>query len=205
MNVDQVASSTLSLTWQVQDGAQPVTGGSATYAVTSGSSSSTSQPFSSGTFPLSASARYYSSTGDQLGVGPLPPQVGQQTTYWIAFTLGPTDGRLSAFDLHATLPTGVKATGKYAAPTAASFTTKDNTIEWRAPELSAIGAPGITFAFEVGFTPSKTQVGSVAPLLSKATAQASTDDGRTLSATSTAVTTDLIDDAKASGKGVIQP
>ena len=34
-------------------------------------------------FKLKSGAYYYSSQGDQLGVGPIPPQVGLATNYWI--------------------------------------------------------------------------------------------------------------------------
>ena len=34
-------------------------------------------------FKLKSGAYYYSSQGDQLGVGPIPPQVGMATNYWI--------------------------------------------------------------------------------------------------------------------------
>jgi hypothetical protein len=54
------------------------------------------------------SVRYYAATGDQLGIGPLPPRVGETTRYWV---------RLSseAFRAHLVLGKNVRFTGRKAA------------------------------------------------------------------------------------------
>jgi hypothetical protein len=54
--------------------------------------------------PALAEARYYAATGDQLGVGPLPPKVGETTTYWIVWSIGPFNGDLADVRLAADLP-----------------------------------------------------------------------------------------------------
>ncbi len=190
VDISRVVSSTLSLSWQVQDGAQAVVTGTTTLPVMSGSVNAPTGRFSSDSFPLQGQVRYFTTAGDQVGVGPVPPVVGQTTTYWAAFVLGPTDGPLKDIVIRARLPEEVRATGKYAAPIDASFTAKGHDIEWHLASAPAIGADHVTLAFEIAFTPVKGQAGSAAIVLPPARAEAYTEEGKRLTASSTVVMTE---------------
>lgn len=56
-------------------------------------------------------ARYYSPEGDQLGRGPLPPRVGQETKYFIFFKLQSTIHQVSDVVITTQLPPQVRWTG----------------------------------------------------------------------------------------------
>ncbi len=61
---------------------------------------------------ISAAARYYSATGDQVGVGPISPIVGQATRYWIVWSVDPGVNGLKDVTLSGALPSDARATGK---------------------------------------------------------------------------------------------
>lgn len=53
-------------------------------------------------------ARYFSSAGDQLGRGPLPPRIGDTTIYWLFLNVSGTQNELRDTVVTATLPAGVE-------------------------------------------------------------------------------------------------
>ncbi|MEI7620688.1 MAG: hypothetical protein WCJ57_03930 [Candidatus Falkowbacteria bacterium] len=53
---------------------------------------------------VKSGAYYYSSQGDQLGVGPLPPQVGMATNYWIFWELENSGNDLENLAVSADVP-----------------------------------------------------------------------------------------------------
>ena len=157
------------------------------------------------TFPFRAEARYYSESGDQLGIGPLPPQVGQQTSYWIVWTVGPTETDLSQLTLKTTLPQEVTATGKYASGIQGSFVTDGSHVSWTIPSLPATGGSEATFAFEVALKPSVIDRGHSVRLVNSSTASAvETNTNAAVEALAASDTTDLPSDQKAKGEGMVQ-
>jgi hypothetical protein len=154
--------------------------------------------------PATVEARYYALTGDQLGVGPLPPVVGEKTSYWIVWSIGPFNSDLKDARLFAHLPSGVRATGKYSATVPGDFKFAGDSVEWQAPDLKLIGAEKINLAFEVILVPRAEQTGSAAPLLGKTRVTAKTTQGNVLDFELPAVDTDLAADAKAQGKGKVE-
>jgi hypothetical protein len=52
---------------------------------------------------LLAKVYYYTATGDQIGYGPLPPAVGEDTSYWISLRLWPSFGKINDLNLTAAL------------------------------------------------------------------------------------------------------
>jgi hypothetical protein len=122
-------------------------------------------------FELGLAARYYASTGDQLGVGPLPPQVGQPTRYWIQLSLKPTSSDLSDVRVLLSLGKNVRVTGRDALPDGGSFSEADGSLAWIAPFLPA-NSRDITASFEVELIPDASQKGSVPMLINSAKATA---------------------------------
>ncbi len=123
------------------------------------------------TFPLNAEARYYTALGDQIGIGPLPPKIGETTSYWIVWTVGPIESGLKSLTMSTTLPAHVRATGKFASPFGGTFSPDGKLVSWSVPSLPATGEI-TTFAFEVTFTPTKGQKGTSAQLVGESTASA---------------------------------
>lgn len=154
--------------------------------------------------PAQATARYFSATGDQLGVGPLPPRVGERTTFWVVWSLGPFPSDLSKVRISADLPGRTAATGKFAAGVAGEFGFTDGGVTWKADELKMAGAERVDLAFEVALTPGPDQVGAPAPLLGRTRLQAVTTQGHVLDVHLPAVDTALQGDAKAQGPGKVE-
>ena len=156
------------------------------------------------TFPLRAEARYFTKTGDQLGIGPTPPRAGEETSYWIVWTVGPADDAYSDVLLSTDLPEGVHATGKFASSAVGAFETDGSRVKWIVPSLQLIGANAQTFAFEVRVSPTKDQTGKVLPLVGTSTATAiDTKTGIELQSDAPGDDTRLLNDGRARGDGVV--
>ncbi len=156
-------------------------------------------------FPFRAEARYYSSTGDQLGVGPLPPRVGEATTYWVVWSVGPTDADLKDLQLSMALTSGVSATGKFASQIPGTFSSENGQVIWSVPSLPATGSSPATFAFEIRYVPDSGARGSAHTLTNKSSAVAvEVRSGLELQAVADAQDTNLEHDVQARGKGKVE-
>ncbi len=155
--------------------------------------------------PFAADARYYTAAGDQVGIGPLPPQVGKTTSYWVVWSVGPTETDLTNVVMHATLPSHVQATGKFASADGGAFSSDASSVTWSLPVLSATHGEAVTFAFEVAYTPSVDQRGSIPTIVNVSTLHATdVQTNESVVGLAPIVTTDLQKDAKASGKGSVR-
>ena len=103
--------------------------------------------------------RYYTSEGDQLGRGPLPPQVGKTTKYWIFVKIINTTNAINEAAFSASLPTGVEFTGKQSTSIGPQldYSSANRTISWKYNTLPANSQTGLYF--EVSVTPLASQVG----------------------------------------------
>lgn len=119
--------------------------------------------------PLASEARYYASTGDQIGVGPHPPRVGEETTYWLFWRLGPIPAALKGSRVQATLRLAdrVQATGAFSAPSGGEVQMEKGEITWTIPQLEA-GAVA-EYGMEVWIQPTKQDIGHAFPLTSSST------------------------------------
>lgn len=159
---------------------------------------------------LESFARYTLPSGDQLGRGPLPPRVGQETKYWIFWHLSGTTNPLSQVTIVGTLPPYVSFTGRQTVSQGEGVTYDPalQTVSWTSnlvqptldPQSAVVG-----IAFEVSLLPTEEQIGTSPVLLSdiQITALDQTT-GAFVSTTSHAITTDLPEDTIASGKGVVE-
>lgn len=114
---------------------------------------------------VSGEARYYTAEGDQLGRGPLPPQVGKQTKYAVLLRAVNSVGDAENVRLTATLPGGIEWTGKTSVSRGQEITYDANTrrLSWTARSFPALTE--LSAFIEVGFTPTETQRGQTVPLL----------------------------------------
>jgi hypothetical protein len=104
-------------------------------------------------------ARYYTSEGDQLGRGPLPPQVGKTTKYWIFVKILNTTNAINKAAFNTSLPEGVEFTGKQSVSIGPQldYNSASRAISWKYSSLPANSQTGLYF--EVAVTPQSFQVG----------------------------------------------
>ncbi len=156
-------------------------------------------------FPFTAAARYFATTGDQLGIGPLPPRVGNITSYWIVWTIGPTGADLKQLSLAVLLPNNVEATGKFASSVAGDFSADGSSVRWKIPSLPATGDTPSTFAFEIRYRPTVNDRGKIPMLIQKSVADAiEVRSGLSLHAEAGPQDANLDHDAQAKGKGKVE-
>ena len=147
---------------------------------------------------LTGNGLYYASPYGS--VGPLPPQAGTETTYAMVLTLTNTTNQIDNAVVTATLPPYVRTTGKQS-PSYEHLTFNQSTgqVTWNvgtvAPGVGTAGTQPRQVAFEVGFTPSTSQIGQT-PVLLKSIQLSGTDDATQVPVTLTApdVTTNLVGD-----------
>lgn len=103
--------------------------------------------------------RYYTSEGDQLGRGPLPPQVDKTTKYWIFVKINNTTNAINDAIFNTSLPEGVEFTGKQSTSIGPQidYDASTRAISWKYNTLPANSQTGLYFEVEV--TPTTSQIG----------------------------------------------
>lgn len=97
--------------------------------------------------------------------GPVPPIVGQETTYTLHLRVNNTSNDLTGARLVATLPTGVAYQGKtWPESESVQFNERANELSWNIGTLTPGGA-GREVAFQVGVIPDPSQVHELLTLL----------------------------------------
>ncbi|MFH0928395.1 MAG: hypothetical protein V1821_02885 [bacterium] len=151
------------------------------------------------------SGRYFDEDGLQLGTGPLPPTVSQKTRYSINWTVTNSVHELQNLSAKTLLPEGVTWTGKFLAEAGTiTFDEVSKEVKWTLARMSTT-LRSVNVSFEVELTPKDSQVDSFAPLTTAATFSAT--DALTqafLTRTTSPLTTELIGDKTAEGKGLVQ-
>lgn len=106
---------------------------------------------------LSAESRYYTEEGDQLGRGPLPPMVGEETKYWALIAIGNSTNGLDDVRFSATLPDHVSYTGRTSVShgDAPVYTPSSKKVTWNLSRLEARDTAGIYM--ELALMPSEGQ------------------------------------------------
>jgi hypothetical protein len=114
---------------------------------------------------VSGEARYYTAEGDQLGRGPLPPQVGKQTKYAVLLHVVNSVADAENVRLTATLPNGIEWTGKTSVSRGQeiSYDAVTRRLSWSTRTFPALSE--LSVFVEVGFTPTESQRGQTVPLL----------------------------------------
>lgn len=154
---------------------------------------------------LASEARYFSEEGAPEGTGPLPPVVGQPTTYRVSWSLDKTFHELRNLRLTATLPKNVSWSGNSevsAGEIAYSEATRE--IRWQLNKLPA-DVTEATADFDIVLTPANLDAGRFAQLLGETRLDATDADiNEPLILIRPALTTDLQNDEGAKGKGVVR-
>ncbi len=116
---------------------------------------------------LGGFARYFTSAGDQLGRGPLPPRVGDETIYWAFLNVQDTFNDLTGVTVTATLPANVNWINRQSVTKGSGVTYNGSSIRWNLGNLDATVANGTVAAasFALGITPSANQTGTAPPIL----------------------------------------
>ncbi|MEK7576794.1 MAG: hypothetical protein AAB482_03835 [Patescibacteria group bacterium] len=108
--------------------------------------------------------------------GPLPPRVGEETTYTVVWSLLNTINDIDGVEVRATVPSYIRwANVIMPQDPALSFNESTRELVWRPDKISAgtgFVRPAREVAFQVGLTPSLSQVGDSPELISAATMNA---------------------------------
>ncbi len=147
-------------------------------------------------FHISGKALYGS--GPLANTGPIPPKVGHETTYTIVWTLSNSSNSISGADVRTTIPSYVRYIGNPNTSESLSYNPSSREIVWVAgavPKGAGLIAPPREVSFQVGFTPSSSQIGSVTKLIDD-TIVSGTDlfTGAILSDRKNQISTDLYND-----------
>lgn len=153
---------------------------------------------------LDAEARYYADSGEELGSGPLPPTVGEKTTYQITWKLTNTLHEAQDIIVSAELPDNVAWLNDYEITAGeAEFDAANNTLSWRLNKLP-LTVDSAMIIFDVQLTPNTSQIGEVANLTRKMTMTATdADTAGKIIQTILPLTTGVDRDEQASDKGIV--
>jgi hypothetical protein len=158
---------------------------------------------------LRAAARYYTSEGDQIGRGPLPPKVGSATRYWIFASLETGATQLQGGTVRFVLPNGVAFTGRAATTVGEDAFLEGDRLVWRVGTVEAHAgvlheAPSVSF--EVALTPTEAQIGTTPSLVTSAVFSG-TDawTGAAMTSNSPGLTTQLPGDPEVAGRTTVRP
>jgi len=118
---------------------------------------------------LEAEARYFSDEGMKIGGGPLPPKVGQTTTYFIYLRPVNSNNALNNIKIIADLPKQVEWFGEQKFSHGnLSFDAFNKKIIWQIDSLPAYSGGSYSFveaSFKIGLTPEDADLGQVLNLL----------------------------------------
>ncbi|MFA5163332.1 MAG: hypothetical protein WC441_02260 [Patescibacteria group bacterium] len=113
---------------------------------------------------VQAKIYYHSPQGDQLGAGPLPPQVGLPTNYWVDLSLADFSLDLENFVLSLQLPAKVDFTGKKSLLSGSlKYNETNRRMIWAIPAFSA--ATNARAGFEIQLVPGEEDMDKVLDLL----------------------------------------
>jgi hypothetical protein len=161
---------------------------------------------------IASEGRYYDFQGPQaIGSGPLPPKVGQTTTYRIFVTLSNTTSDVRDGIVEIRLAPGVAwgAGDEVSAGEDLKFDPSANKITWNVGVIPAGTSqiiPALEASFFVNIRPTANQVGQVVQLTNGGTVTGvDTFTGVNLSATAKPITTTLEFDELANGKDKVVP
>jgi hypothetical protein len=150
---------------------------------------------------VTGEVRYYTPEGDQLGRGPLPPQVGKETKYAALFSIRNTTSDSDHGVFTAKLPAYVVWTGKTSVTKGSVpiYNPSTHIVTWNFGKLPAHATAGLFF--ELGLTPLESQIGGTPLIITDAEIEAVDTYldyrlRRSVSAIDSSLTTDPIGRAK---------
>ncbi|MFA6551708.1 MAG: hypothetical protein WCV41_04245 [Patescibacteria group bacterium] len=150
-------------------------------------------------------ARYFDRQNIAVGEGPLPPKVGQKTTFRVYWTLANTLHDLENMEVTAVLPANINWENNYQATTGdINYAADKRTVNWRISSLNALAEPAMV-SFAVSVTPQVSDKNKILTLLNQPQVSASDKEtGGVISLIGAAKTTNLEDDAVGKGNGKVE-
>jgi hypothetical protein len=155
---------------------------------------------------LKSGAYYYSSQGDQLGVGPLPPSVGMATNYWIFWEVDNSGNDLANLTVSADVPeSAVWMDNKSLLAGTLRHAEIGGRVIWEVPEISAqTDQNQYKVGFSIGVVPAEKDLGQTLLLLQNIKYTASDKfTGQEISGSLPDLSTALLADILSSGKGEV--
>ncbi|MEK7512104.1 MAG: hypothetical protein AAB575_03775 [Patescibacteria group bacterium] len=150
---------------------------------------------------------YYTASGDQLGRGPLPPKVGQETKYWVFFQLVNDINPVENVAVKIISEGNVVFTGKSNVPVGDPVEINDSArmLTWKISQIP-VNPEGIGFAVEVAIVPTLPEKGTYPLLLSSINISGlDSETGKLIDKTLAGPTTKLVYDKKGKTKdGVVK-
>ncbi|MBI1907822.1 DUF11 domain-containing protein [Candidatus Uhrbacteria bacterium] len=189
-----------------------VTGDSQTWTVvvhaTVGGVTISSQPLTvtlNSDTSFTAQSRYYTEDGAPVGEGPLPPSVGETTSYQIVWSVTNALHALDDVRVSATLPPSAEWEGTTNADLGSlSYDAATRTVSWDIAGLQAAAGEAIA-TFMVTTTPENDDVGEFVKLLSGSAFRATdSETGSSIQLTADTLTTECEGDALVEGKGYVE-
>lgn len=153
---------------------------------------------------ISSSIRYFNDEGAPLGSGPLPPQVGEVTSYRLFWQIDNTLHDLEGIRVSASLPPDVEWMDSTSADLGSiSYQPDTRTITWRIERMpNSITTAQANVAIRI--IPDSNDVGNFVKLVSGTTFEATdTVTGTLRQSTTESLNSELPDDEFAHGKGVV--
>jgi len=155
-------------------------------------------------FNVSAAIRYYASTGDQIGIGPLPPRVSEETRYWAQVAIGATTKDLSDVVIRTRLAPSVSHTGRHSLPSGGGLSESEDEIIWKLAYLPA-SSEGTFVRLELALTPTASMRGVASLLIDSISAEAiEVVSGIKLEEMIDGLDTSLPEDERGKGKGIVE-
>lgn len=150
--------------------------------------------------------RYFDDDNIAVGTGPLPPVVGQKTTFRIYWYLANSLHEVSDVKVTTTLPTGIEWADKYLVKAGEiSYSAKNNQITWTINRIPANkGFADLNVWFDVSVVPTKQQTRKLL-ILTDQTYLTATDKATDseINKTGKAITSNLEDDPIGGGRGLV--
>ncbi len=153
---------------------------------------------------LDAEARYFDKDGNQVGSGPLPPQVDQKTRYRVYWTMTNSLHEVQDVLVSTDLPDNVAWVNSFEVSAGeVLFNSNNNSLTWRLNRMP-LDISKVTLSFDVEVTPKASQSGATAQLTKKITMTAvDTVTGGKIIQPISLLTTGVERDEEASDKGIV--
>jgi uncharacterized repeat protein (TIGR01451 family) len=153
---------------------------------------------------FSSSARYYTDDGAALGSGPMPPRIGETTSYRIFWTVENSLHDLEEVKITATLPPSVSWMSLSSAELGdISFDEETNIVTWSIASIPN-DIPRVEANFSLSITPDTDDLNSFVTLLSGSILKAT--DSVTeeyIEETTNSLSSELLGDDTADGEGIV--
>lgn len=149
---------------------------------------------------LKTTGIFYTSMGDRIGVGSVPPQVGEYTSYWVIIKINNTNNKIKDLKLSAKVPAGIEFTSIYNVTDGdqINFDEGSRTLTWRLSNVAAFAGvfnPSPEARIQLAIVPTENQINK-SPLLLTDIKATATDEvtNAFISASGKNVSTAIFDD-----------